>query len=224
MPRFRYLGTAAYGFPDSPPERQVAKLHELLEDPLPLEPREEVYFSDGRYAVVVELVRTADGEPIVTGLAVRRLTPHVVTGQAGTRVRLTPDGEVTEPVPRREPKGLPRALSGRDVRRMSLAAVLRAALAAAKGYAWLAAPQEPIRALVPPRDQPLTPDYYRRLLEAHRAIVARGSPAPVKELAKRHGFGDNVNLMHQRLHRARQLERLGKLPPARGRRKREATT
>lgn len=219
MARFRYLFTRAYGFPGSRPERQVEALRDHLEDPLPLEPREEVYFTDGRYALTVEICRAAAGEPVVTGIAVRRLTPHVVTGGEGTRTRLTPEGEVTEPVPRREPKGSPRPLSGRDVRRMPLASLLRAATVAARGYTWIVEPAKVARALVPRRDEALTPEYYRKLLEAHRAIVARGSPAPVKELAERHGFGDNVNLIHQRLHRARELERLGRLPPPRGRRK-----
>jgi len=73
-----------------------------------------VFPSDSDYAIAVELVRPSDGPPFATGVAVRRV--HMLSG----------------------PLEEPTDVSPRDVQRLPLAAIVRAALAAAA-----TAPEEP---------------------------------------------------------------------------------
>jgi hypothetical protein len=203
------------------------------------------HFTDGRYFVDVEIVLDSGEEPIVVGMSVRRATPIEPEPPPITIERShSPEGIAASLDYKRRTRarggeppfvGEPRGLSTREVRRMRLDACARAAVAWARvqmetrrrarkeGEAEFPA-QEAAKTVwrtLVPRGRPSGPQYYRELLDAFNTLVRRGERAPAKAIAKRMGIPNNVNLVHQRLFRARQLEREGKLPPSRGERRRK---
>jgi hypothetical protein len=169
-----------------------------------------------RYAVSVELRRDPDGAPFVTGVAVRRHT--WADGWSGERTHV----------------------SSRDIQRLPLSRIIRAALAAAataeQPAKTTSLPGAPAFELVyDPGDEPrwrdAGPEWAR---DARRILTPRGRPrrgksaafykelaeshrrfsaagkSPVKEIARRKRVSENT--VHQWVHRARSLEFLEPSP------------
>jgi hypothetical protein len=164
--------------------------------------------TDAPYTVTVELRFDRDGAPFVIGVAVRRQTPW-----------WEEDGwEAGEERPH---------VSPRDVQRLPLAGIVRAALAAAsaaerrtletgepvtsetarvltdQGEDWDWA--EDARKVLTPHGRPQhgkSAKWYSELADSYRGF-ARAGKSPVKEIATRKRVSENT--VHQWVHRAREI-------------------
>ena len=169
-----------------------------------------VFPTDAPYNVTVEIRRDADGAPFVIGIAVRRQFPWWEDGgwMAGDeRPHVSP----------------------RDVQRLPLARIVRAALAAAStaqrptlssgepassqvaplfgSASQRERPEEEwakvARKILVPRGRPQrgkSIPFYQRIADAHRACALAGT-SPAKEIARRMNVSENT--VHQWVHQAR---------------------
>lgn len=154
-------------------------------------------WADEDYVIDVELRLGRDDQPIVTGLAIRRGVP------------LEPRSGFKQSEPRWPKDAEPRSVRPRDVKRLPLSQIAKAAVT------WVSALEldpgsakrtleldRARRTLRPPRTSPREdPDYYRKLLLVHNELVARREPSPAKKLAEQ--MGKPLSTVHVHLHRAR---------------------
>lgn len=188
------IWTSSHTGPEPPPlpgpRLSASDLAEGVRWPYP--PRWIVRFQpeDSPYVVDIEVDTDDEGEPSVTGIAVR----------AG--LSTTPDGTPEDPWLE---GGWFDAVVPRDVQRMPLATYARAALAKVRDPFTEEGRQELRRILVPP-GRPRRGrggGFYREILQTARQLEEQGI-RPVRQIARRKRVTENV--VHQWLHRARKLE------------------
>ena len=200
-------------------------------------PDETYWFRSAEHHVGVEIAHASDGSPIVVGITVRRTAPleprpPEPSGSPGEPEYDAASVRLLDYIMRsnKAPDGLlfvedPRPLSSRDVRRMALDRYVRAALDIAAGDHSPEHLVEQLRRVRLPRGRPERDVFfYRDLLTAHRELGKR--PEEVRsvaaEIARRKseelGEDIDVNTVYQWVHRARELEKLGRLGPPKGKR------
>jgi hypothetical protein len=185
---------------DSGEEAKLEPLHSDLRDggswPMPAQSIVRAWHEDDDYVIDIELRLDDVDRPVVTGIAIRRAVP-LKSSRDFKREPRWPAG--TEP----------RAVRPRDVKRLPLSVVTKAAVA------WVTStqlePESPERALElgkvkrtlqPPRSRPRTdPDFYRKILLLYNELAARGERSPAKMLAEQ--MGEPVSTVHVWLHRAK---------------------
>jgi hypothetical protein len=105
----------------------------------------------------------------------------------------------------RRAEEIPGSVSAREIVRLPLSTILRAAIVAAtKG---LHSHREIDALMRAPKGRPergKSAKFYQELADMYRALVASGEPHPAKEIAKRKRI-DDPNTVHQWLHRARNI-------------------
>ncbi len=171
------------------PKPTASELKEGILWPYPPEWIVRFASEDSTYIVDIE-VELTDGEPNITGIAVRAGVP---TSPKGTPEDPWLEGGSYDPV-------VPR-----DVQRLPLSTYAKAALATVRDPLTAEGRQEVKRILVPRRrpERGRGSDFYREILRISRELEAQGV-RPVAEIARRKRV--SPNLVHQWLYRARKLE------------------
>ena len=186
--------------------RKASKIQWPPAPPVGYKPEATVTFGevDGwPYVVGVDVARDRDGRDIPIGLTIQRKPSF---GDPGPSPQYDLEGmslpEVTDAALELQ------RLSVRDVKRMPLDRILRAATVAMREGAW-GGPDSPVtRTVLPRKKVRLTRKDFEKLAKAYEALEARGE-RPVPVLAKRMGVPENR--MHQWVHRMRY--EMGLLPP-----------